>query len=261
VSDSAALLARLRAIAAPGPLAQAVAVDGWQDRGLARGRLHEVYADDAGDVGAAAGFAVAQALAAGATPLLWLRLDRGGTAAGRLHATGLAELGLAPDQLLLVTVADPGALLRAAGDVARCAGVGTLLVESWGPMPALDLTATRRLVLAAEASGVTVVSLRLDAAPVPSAAATRWQIAARPSVPLEAEAPGLPAFAVECLRRRGGPAGVRTQVEWNRETRSFRVPEGDEPRTTSAPLAGAGVPLAAGGAVALDPAAPVRASG
>jgi len=231
---------------------------------LPRGRLHEVYAGEAWDVGAAAGFAVAQALAAGATPLLWLRLDRGAVAAGRLHATGLAELGLAPDRLLLVTVADAGALLRVAGDAARCAGIGTLLLESWGPMPALDLTATRRLVLAAEASGVTVVSLRLGAEPVPSAAATRWQVSARPSVPLEADAPGQPAFVVECLRRRGGPAGARTQVEWNRETRSFRDPEvqlASQPpfQPASPPLAGAGLSLAAGGAAARDPAAPVRA--
>ena len=45
------------------------------------------------------------------------------------------------------------------------------------------LTATRRLMLSAETSGVTVLSVRIGAEPAPSAAATRWGVAAAPSTP------------------------------------------------------------------------------
>lgn len=269
MSDSTALLDRLRRVAGGQVHAQAIEnVGDWRTGGLARGQLHEVYAAAEEDAAAAAGFTTALALAAAATPLVWLRPGRPlAQAAGHLHATGLAELGLAPDALLLVVAADVPTLLRAAADIARCTGVGMLVIESWGAMPALDLTATRRLVLAAEGSGVTVVSLRCRAEPVASAAATRWRVAAEPSTALEANAPGAPAFAVECLRRRGGPVGTRWRVEWNRETRCFEFPV--EPGATSragyrldeAPMAGAGLPLATGGAAPRDPPAPLRARG
>ena len=76
-----------------------------------------------------------------------------------------------------------------------------------GKCPALDLTASRRLALAAEQSGVTLFLLRLEAQPVPSAADTRWTVGAAPSRSLEADAPGPPMFEIELLRRRAGPAG------------------------------------------------------
>ena len=191
-------------------------------------------------------------LAAGAVPLLWLRTEAGERAQGRLHASGLADLGLAADSVLLVVVADESALLRAAADAARCGGLGMVLVESIGPMPGLDLTATRRLMLAAEASGVTLLSLRIDAEPVASAAATRWSVTAVPSTALDQGlgegAPGLPAFDVECVRRRGGPAGQRWRVEWDRDAKSFR----------DAPLSGAGLSVAPDRTAARHPAASVR---
>jgi protein ImuA len=86
------------------------------------------------------------------------------------------------------------------------------------------LTASRRLVLAAEQSGVTLFLLRLDAEPVPSAADTRWAISAAPSQALEAKAPGAPMFEIELLRRRAGPSGMRWRLEWNRDRLIFREP-------------------------------------
>lgn len=256
MSDSPAFLAALRRLAAGDAPAQASrAADAWLREGLARAQLHEVYAQEAADGPAAVGFAVALALVAEALPIVWVRSEGDEAVAGRLHATGLAELGLQPGSLLLVAAADAGALLRVAADAARCAGLGSVLVESRGRMPELDLTATRRLMLAAEASGATVLSVRVDAEPVPSAAATRWAVAACPSTALDADAPGLPAFDIECLRRRGGPAGARSRVEWNREARCFNI------LSHGTALAGAGVPLAAGGAAAIDPPASVRRTG
>ena len=253
MSESPALLDQLRRLAAGAGATQADPrpADAWLANGLARAQLHEIYAAEGEDGPAALGFAVTVVLAARALPVLWVRTEADERQAGRLHAGGLTELGLPPGALLLALVADEAALLRTGADAARCPGLGTLILESRGRAPGFDLTATRRLMLSAEASGVTVLSVRIGAEPAPSAAATRWGVAAAPSTPLEADAPGGPAFNIELLRRRGGPAGARWRVEWNRDATSFR----------QTPLAGAGLPLAAGGAAPLDAPAFIRRSG
>lgn len=256
MANSTALIAHLRAIAAPrsGRASDSAGPDDWLERGAPAAQLHEIYGMEAEDGPAATGFAVALALAGQGSahmtaPILWVRQQ--GRGDGRLHATGLLDLGLTPDTLVLVEVPDPAALLRVAADAARCPGLGTVIVETHGRVPGLDLTATRRLMLAAESSGVTILSLRIGAQPAPSAAATRWGVAAVPSTILEADAPGLPAFDVECLRRRGGPAGQRWRVEWDRDAKSFR----------GASLSGAGLSVAPDRAAARHPAASVRATG
>jgi protein ImuA len=228
--------------------------DDWLRQGLVRAKLHELYARDADDAAAASGFAVALAIAAGAMPLLWIRTEDAERRGGRLLGAGFVELGLSPAAIMIISVADEAALLRAAADAARCGGLGMLVVESRGRAPRIDLTATRRLMLAAEASGVTIVSLRLGAEPTPSAAATRWGVAAAPSIALAADAPGHPGFAVELLRQRGGPAGARWRVEWKRDAKTFEIAD-------SAPLSGAGLPLAADRAAARDTPAPLRRAG
>src|SRR3546814_16400000 len=76
-----------------------------------------------------------------------------------------------------------------------------------GSAPALNLTASRRLALAAEKSGVTALLVRADATPCPSAAQSRWEVQSLASAPLEANAPGGPAMEIELLRHRAGLAG------------------------------------------------------
>lgn len=209
--------------------------------GLLRGRLHELFAATPEDATSAAGFALMLAARAGADgPIIWLREDRAERRLGRLHGAGLAELGIDPWRVIMVMVPDETALLRAAGDAVRCAEVGMLLIEPWKAARALDLTASRRLAIAAEASGVTTLLLRSAADPGPSAAQTRWEVRASPSTPLEADAPGHPAVEVELLRQRGGPAGFHHRLEWDRETLDFRDPS----------LPGLMVPFPAGGSVA-----------
>lgn len=213
--------------------------------GLARGRLHELFAAQAEDAGAAAGFATMLALLAlpPGAPLLWLRQDEAERGAGRLHPPGLAEIGLDPARLVLVVLPDPVALLRAAAEVVRCAQVGVAVIEPWRRPRALDLTASRRLAIAAEASGVTALMLRTDAEPGPSAAQTRWSVAAAVSTALEADAPGHPTFDLELLRQRGGPSGGRWRLEWDREQVRFREPA--LPRAVPAAAAGGSLPGAA----------------
>jgi protein ImuA len=204
--------------------------------GLARGALHDVHAD-AADRAAATGFAVALALrAAAGRTLVWTRLDRLDTQA-RLYPPGLAELGLDPARLLLVRARDAQGVLRAGAEAARCSAVGTVLIELWGEARPLDLTASRRLSLAAARSGVTTLLLRIAARPAVSAAMTRWAVRSLPSAPLAANAPGLPAFAITLQRHRAGVPGREWHVEWDRDRCRFQ---------TLAPLPGPVVAVPAG---------------
>jgi protein ImuA len=199
------------------------AIDNRIEGGLAQRALHEVFAASADDSSAAAAFAVMIAMRACPIhrPILWVRENRCGRQTGRLHAAGLAELGIDPSDLVLIDAPDTLAVLRAGADIVKCGQVGAVVIEPWGKAPSLDLTASRRLSMAAAASGVLTLVLRVDAEPMPSAAQTRWQVAAAPSFPLATNAPGHPAFNIALLRHRGGISGFETRLEWNSDTRSF----------------------------------------
>lgn len=209
-------------------------LDGALGGGFARGRVHELFGAGVEDAGAAAAFAALLALLAlrdgsegrGGTqgPLLWLRTDGAVRRAGRLYGPGLADLGIDPARLLLGIMPDDGMLLRAAADALRCRALDAVVIECWGDPALLDLTASRRLTLAAEAAGTTAILLRLGGTPSPSAAETRWRIAAAPSVALPANAPGHAAFDINLLRRRAGPDGLAWRLEWNRDRKCFVEP-------------------------------------
>ena len=243
----AALRARIGAIEGPKP-AEAVLfplgsalLDAPLGGGLPRGRLHELFAAEDDDRAALAGAALMLAMRMGQGPLLWLRQDGAVKAGGALYGPGLAELGLDPARLIEVVAPDEAALLRAAGDAVRCPQLGALLVEPWKAARRLDLTASRRLAVAAEKSGVTVLILRAGAEPGPSAAYSRWRVRSLGSAPLEAGAPGHPAIEMELLRHRGGLEGLHAWLEWNRDEHVFRH------LFREAPLSGAGLPLPARG--------------
>lgn len=229
------------------------AIDDALGGGLARGRLHEVFAGEE-DAGSGAGMSALFCLRAGSKkPMLWLRTEAAQKRAGLVHASGLGELGLDPAALLLALLPDEPALLRAAAEATRCAGLGALLVECWGPMRRLDLTASRRLMLAAEASGVTVFLLRIAGEPGPSAADTRWRAAPSPSTALEADAPGAPMFVLELLRRRAGPPAGPWRVEWNRDRLCFQQPAVTPDQAGWAPLSRSVLPVVPGGAPVAEP--------
>lgn len=207
--------------------------------GLRADGLHEFHAADSADTAAAIGFALLVARLRrelDGRPLLWARQD---DAVGRPYGPGLVELGVDPDAVTLLMLQDGKALLRAGLDCVRDGAAAAVLLELHGRQPLLDLTATRRLALAG-AQSATMVLLARSAAPLaPSAAHTRWQVAAAPSRSLPADAPGFSAFALTLLRRRGGREGLSITLEWNRDEIAFRG---------RAPLPGALPALAAGGA-------------
>jgi protein ImuA len=213
-------------------------IDDMLAGGLVHGGLHEILPAAEADASAAAGFGAGLALRAmeGARDLVWVRQKNAEREAGGLYAPGLAAFGIDPARLILVGVRDIVGVLRAGVEAARCRGLGAVMLEPWGSHRALDLTATRRLALAAEKSGVTVILMRPGAQEEASAAQTRWRVAAGPSVPLAANAPGRPVFDVTLLRNRAGPAGIKWRLEWDHEHHHFRQP---------APLSGAVVSVPA----------------
>ncbi len=152
---------------------------------------------------------------------MWVRQDFVGLEVGEIYAPGLVELGLSPERLMLVRVRDGASVLRAAEEAAHCSALGAVLVEPWGDPKTLNLTATRRLSLAAARSDLPVFMIRAGGTPTPSSAATRWSVRSALSRSLEADAPGAPCFSVSLLRDRAGVAGRQWTVEWNRDTRAF----------------------------------------
>lgn len=201
------------------------ALDAWLGGGLGRGAVHEVYGNGELDIAAASGFGLGLALGAAAgRALVWSRPEAAEREGGSLFGAGIAAFGLDPRRLLVVRARDPTATLRAAAEAARCPALGAALVEVWGESRSLDLTASRRLALAAAASGVTLVMVRLQAMPAPSAAASRWGVAGALSTPLEAGAPGRPAFEINLLRHRRGLAPRNWRLEWDRDSLSFVEP-------------------------------------
>ena len=201
----------------------AAAIDDPLGGGIESAALHEVQAAGAADLSAATGFFVGLTIRAARTcPILWVRQDFLDGETGRLHPPGLAELGLDPSRILLVRARDAEGVLRAGAEGARCPALGAVLIEPWGDPRMLDLTASRKLALAAEASGVMTVLLRASPGRHASAARTRWQVSSLPSRALEADAPGNPVFSLRLLRHRGGLGEREWRVEWCRDRQSFQ---------------------------------------
>lgn len=189
-------------------------------------RLHEIFTGEADDAGAALAFALMTALRVReeGKPIFWVSEERSARDLGRLYPPGFAELGISPDEIVQIEAPDRLAALRALVDILRCGAVGAAVLAFAGGNAMPDLTASRRLTLAAEHHGVPAIMACLDAVAGPSAAYSRWRVRSASSHPLEADAPGHPTFDLELLRHRGGIAGLNVRLEWNRDELCFREP-------------------------------------
>jgi protein ImuA len=170
--------------------------------GLARGALHEI----AGGIhGAEAVLFVAGVLARLDGPILWCLHRRD------LFAPALAGAGLHPDRVLYAEGGDERTVLLCLEEGLRHAG----LAGAVGEVARLSMTASRRLQLAAEASGVIAFVIRRwraaeegGAFAQPTAAVTRWRITAAPSSPLPVPGIGRARWRLELVRVRGGEGAV-----------------------------------------------------
>jgi protein ImuA len=106
------------------------------------------------------------------------------------------------------------------------------------------MTASRRLQLAAEKSGVLALALRRTGAALadPTAAVSRWRVAALPSTPLPVAGLGRPRWRIELTRcRAGGEPATWIAEGCDAQGRlglvadlADRSPAADEPRRRAA---------------------------
>jgi len=194
--------------------------------GLALGAVHEVFAQTGRQSAAVTGFVAALAgRAAGRRPIVWIRHDFTEIESGLVSMSGFSELGLDPRLLVTVCATDVEQALRTAADAFACDAVGVVVMEVWGATKQFDLVASRKLTLAAQASGTTGLVLRMAAEPQASTAETRWIVRAAHSPPASQpwEAWGSPRFEAELVRNRHGPVG-RWIMEWKCDECLFASP-------------------------------------
>jgi protein ImuA len=182
--------------------------------------LREVVAGP-GHAEAAIGFGLALAMQTtrAAAPhefaLLWVREAAAVVETGDPYGPGLAAFGLSPNGCIIVEARTSVDALRAALEGARCAALGAVVLETLDP---IDLTASRRLKLAAEKSGVAIMLIRYGDRIAPNAAQLRWRVQAAP------QASGRmrdTAFEIIVLKSPSGLDGRRSIVEWDHEQRCF----------------------------------------
>ncbi|MEO6432494.1 MAG: hypothetical protein ABIO29_00755 [Sphingomicrobium sp.] len=126
-----------------------------------------------------------------------------------LESGRICPPGLPVPDLVHVEARDARAVLWAMEEGLRCAALSLVIGEIWGDPKALDFTATRRLAVAAERSGVGCWLVRLGGTANLSGARMRWRLASLSSLanPLDPKAPGAAAWDAELFRARGVPPG------------------------------------------------------
>lgn len=192
--------------------------------GLAKGVVHEVFSEGHQSAAATGFIAGLAGRLTPRRPLVWVRQDFSELESGALSMSGLRELGVDPRLLVTVRAADADAALRTAADALACDALGAVVLEVWGEARQLDLTASRKLTLAAQASGVTALLLRVAATPQPSTAETRWIVRAAHSPPASPWIGwGAPVFDAQLVRNRHGPVG-RWIMEWKCDECLFSEP-------------------------------------
>jgi protein ImuA len=208
--------------------------------GLQTGALHDIVAADPRDAAAASAFAAALAIRFGRarsrSAFVWIVEDIGAREEGLPYAPGLRLHGLDPARLILVRTINVRDTLWVMEEALKCKGVSAVLAETWAKARDYSLTVSRRLALAARAGGTAGLLRHAGAAgaadAIVSAAATRFEIAARRSLPVLAigrgpPLPGPAAWGVRIARMRAGLGPALdwqkfSDVAWDHEETCFR---------------------------------------
>lgn len=183
------------------------------------GLLHEVFADEHRQSGAALGFTLGLArslVAQGREALIYLQLSAEAQEIGLPYGLGFSSFGLTPDTLVIGRIGTVPELLWALEESLACRAVAGVIVDLASHPKALDFTVSRRISLRAAAAGTSAFLIRYGKGREASAARLRWHV--KPGVsagqPFDASAPGNPRFLIEIEKLRlGQEAGQIRQTE------------------------------------------------
>ncbi len=169
---------------------------------------------------AAWGFLLALArMAARGRPIVWPLGKRAGEF-GAPYGPGLKHFGLDPADIVFLRCRSREDALWAMEESLRIGGIGAVVGQR---VAGMDLTASRRLQLAAEQSATPIFLLRTYKDTAHSAGTTRWRVK-----PHKAASDGFgflshPRWHVTLERVRGGRTGDWV-VEWNHDALCLRLP-------------------------------------
>jgi protein ImuA len=171
--------------------------------GLALGAVHEIT--EQGTDGARASLSAlfaAGILARLPGPVIWCLHSRD------LFAPALARVGLHPDRVIYCETWKDADVLPAMEEGLRHGGLAGVV----GELVRLPLTPSRRLQLAAEASGVIAFALRRSgsASDEANACFSRWRVSPSPSGPMVGFDMGRARWRIDLLRCRGAEANTFT---------------------------------------------------
>ncbi len=180
----------------PAPLGRDCRFDRLLGGGIRAGTLTEILPEHPGDVWAASGFVLSLAVRLAARlgkdhlgkergAVIWIAEEFSGREQGALYGPGLALHGLDPSRLILVNAQNAQQALWAMEEALKCRAPALVVGELWSAKP-YDLTASRRLLLAAQKHGTPgllfLTSLAGQAGQLSSGADLRFEIRAHPSV-------------------------------------------------------------------------------
>lgn len=188
------------------------------------GLLHEVFADEQRQSGAALGFTFGlarQLLTAERQAVLYLQLSGEGQELGLPYGAGLQQFGIDPANLVIGRIDNMTELLWAMEEAIACRAVAGVIADLASHPKALDFTVSRRLSLRAAAAGTSAFLVRYGRGREASAAKLRWRVSPAMSgeLPFDPRAPGLPRFQIEIEKGRLGDKTQRAEgktmlVDW-----------------------------------------------
>jgi protein ImuA len=195
--------------------------------GLACAALHEIGPAAPLQGGAATGFAMALAARTlgGRSQAVWIQPDFTVIEAGALYGPGLDLMGLPMGRLVILRVPRPRDALWAMEEALKCRAVGAVVAEL--AREEADLTATRRLALAARAGGglglILHPNVASDSLPFcnhPTTAMTRWEVASARGERDRFGGLGPTTFALSLVKNRRGRTG-QWRLSWDHHECAF----------------------------------------
>lgn len=175
------------------------------------GEVHELWAETMADYTAAMA-CLLTAVKDSDKPILWVTSRAAMLDHGLPYGPGLRQHGIAPERIILVQAHKPIDALWAVEEGLKTDAFASVVGEC-GPV---DLTASRRLTLAAQTHGSRCLLLVRSTEAPSSAAHSRFRIAPTASHDafFDAKAPGDARGTVSLVKHRGGERPFSFTMEW-----------------------------------------------